>query len=221
MPVQVIHSIEVYWPRISVLVRQVVMFFHAYTQVNLYVSPPALEVATTPHQDAHSVFIIQLHGAKRWCVHPPAATRASPALTLKWQQRGKHGELIDPWDRTLMGPALINATLRPGSVLYVPRAYFHHTSTSAAMLAAPSLAHGEVVSSGEAGGEGEGEGAEPSMALTVSVLSEDVHASWLLLLGEGCAPSPLPPCTASLQGAPPAARHHCGPGAQRRWSQQH
>lgn len=183
----VIHNIEVYWPPVTALARQLVRFFHTYTQVNLYMSPGGISVATAPHQDAHSVFIVQLHGAKRWCVHPPAATRASPALALKWQQRGKQGEVLDPDDRTLMGPPLINTTLRPGSVLYVPRAFYHHTATSAAKLAAPAVVNGAEAPGDEQGGGGEGE--LPSVALTFSVLSEDVHCTWLSLLGEGCATS--------------------------------
>jgi hypothetical protein len=86
----VMHNLEVYWPPVGALIREVVRFFHAYTQVNtstaliltrtpnshphpnpdrffhactqvnLYISPPGLGVATAPHQDAHSVFIVQV-----------------------------------------------------------------------------------------------------------------------------------------------------------------
>eukprot|EP00965_Chrysotila_dentata_P051371 1703592-Pleurochrysis_carterae.AAC.1 len=58
-------------------------------QVNLYLSPAELEVATAPHQDAHSVFIVQLQGAKRWSVHAPRTP-----LTLKAKQRGKQGDVV-------------------------------------------------------------------------------------------------------------------------------
>jgi hypothetical protein len=50
----VMHNLEVYWPPVGELIRQVVRYFHAYTQVNLYVSPAALGVATAPHQE-HSI----------------------------------------------------------------------------------------------------------------------------------------------------------------------
>ncbi|KAL1514547.1 hypothetical protein AB1Y20_003644 [Prymnesium parvum] len=131
----VLHNLEVYWPAVAAFTRDVVRFFHTYTQVNLYFSPAGLRVATSPHQDAHCVFIVQLHGAKRWHVHAPLSTQ----LTLKGLQRGKFGEILSSDDRALMGPALVNATLRPGSVLYVPRGFFHHTSTDPAALAAPGV----------------------------------------------------------------------------------
>ena len=84
-------------------------------------------------------------------------------LTPKGLQRGKQGDVLRAGDAALMGPAVVNATLRRGDALYVPRAFFHHTSTSV----------------GDGGGDG-----EPSAALTFSILSEDVYATWLVLLGE-------------------------------------
>ena len=154
----VVHNLEVYWPPITQFARQLTRFFHSYVQVNLYVSPANLDVATSPHQDSHSVFIVQLSGAKRWMVHAPRTP-----LTPKGLQRGKQGDVLRAGDAALMGPAVVNATLRRGDALYVPRAFFHHTSTSV----------------GDGGGDG-----EPSAALTFSILSEDVYATWLFLLGE-------------------------------------
>ena len=183
----VMHNLELYWPPIGQLIRHVVRFFHAYTQVNLYMSPPHLPIATAPHQDAHSVFIVQTHGRKRWCVHAPKAP-----WTIKALQRGKHGEVISPSDRSLMGPPLLNVTLRPGQVLYIPRAFFHHTSTDAAVLLA------DDVNAGAAGSASDDDDAlldgQPSMALTVSILNEDVFGTWVHLLGE------------AVQGAPALSR---------------
>ena len=56
----VMHNLEVYWPPVGRLIHSIVRYFHAYTQTNLYISPPYLQVATGPHQDAHSVFIVQV-----------------------------------------------------------------------------------------------------------------------------------------------------------------
>jgi hypothetical protein len=79
-------------------------------------------------------------------------------------------------------------------VLYVPRAFYHHTATHEALLDAPDVvgdgvggagrdtpddAYAEVLSSHD-----ELVRDQPSMALTVSVLCEDVFATWLFLLGE-------------------------------------
>ncbi len=185
----VMHNLEVYWPPVGELVRQVVRYFHAYSQVNVYMSPAELSVATTAHQDAHSVFILQLHGAKRWCVHPPP----SP-FTHKSLQRGKRGEIIASDDRAAMGAPLLNVTLTPGRVLYIPRAYFHHTSTDPAQLAAKDELSPAVAAAGDGGdgdgGDGGGWEGQPSMALTFSILSEDVFSTWLHLLGEAAQELP-------------------------------
>ena len=199
----VMHNLEVYWPPIGALVREVVLFFHAYTQVNLYMSPPGLHVATAPHQDAHSVFIVQTHGRKRWAVHAPL----SP-WTLKPQQRGKQGEVLDPSDRRVMGDPILNVTMyeglqprpcihcvcqrpafaslalsrTPGDVLYIPRAFFHHTSTHPALVDAPDEIYDERAAGGqlmrhESGGppmDASLLADQPSMALTISILCEDV-----------------------------------------------
>ena len=185
----VMHNLEVYWAPIGRLTEQLITFFCSYTQVNFYGSPPGLKTATAPHQDAHSVFIVQLHGSKRWAVHRPR-----DELTLKAMQRGKRGELLTPGDARHMGPALVEATLTPGSVLYVPRAHYHWTSTSPEALAAPDAALDEAFGVGEAAAAraAEPDGShpidgEPSLALTLSILNEDVHCSWVMLLGEAAA----------------------------------
>lgn len=134
------HNLEVYWPPVGALIRQVVRFFHTYTQVNLYISPPDLAVATSPHQDAHSVFIVQTHGAKRWTVHAPPSPN-----TLKQAQRGKGGEVLAADDPVAFGPPLVNVTLLPGDVLFIPRAFFHATATDPAVLAAPDESAAGVV----------------------------------------------------------------------------
>ena len=42
----VLHNLEVYWPAITTFARELVRFFHTYTQVNMYLSPAGLDVAT-------------------------------------------------------------------------------------------------------------------------------------------------------------------------------
>ena len=190
----VMHNLEVYWPPIGELIRHVVQYFHAYTQVNLYTSPAGLEVATAPHQDAHSVFIVQVHGRKRWAVHAPL----SP-WTLKGQQRGKQGEVLSHTDRSVMGPPLLNVTLTPGDVLYIPRAFYHHTGTHPTLLDASDVVedgHGTTAKDEEDDTMGFGPGDrdrvgpeligedQPSMALTISILCEDVFSTWMYLIGE-------------------------------------
>ena len=189
----VIHSVDLYWPPVGALARHVCRYFQAYTQVQLYVSWPGQPVATAPHQDAHAVFVVQVHGAKRWCVY-----RSPAPLTLKPLQRGKNGDVVEVADRRTLGELLLNITLRPGQVLYIPRGAFHHTSTEPALLSAADFRGADSGAFGvqASGADGEaaalwasdaaakaGEG-EPSLGLTVAVACDDVFATWLFLLGE-------------------------------------
>ena len=86
-------------------------------------------------------------------------------------------------------------------MLYIPRAFYHWTSTSEEALAAPDTAldpafgvdEAAAAAAAAAGGEGDGgpptEG-EPSLALTLSVLTEDVFCSWALpLVGRAVRPA--------------------------------
>jgi hypothetical protein len=65
----------------------------------------------------HDVFVIQIHGEKRWAVHPPV----HPDLlrTRPWAERA------DAVARRASGPPVIAETLRPGDVLYLPRGWIH------------------------------------------------------------------------------------------------
>ncbi|MFF0739967.1 JmjC domain-containing protein [Streptomyces sp. NPDC004111] len=61
------------------------------------------------HRDDADVFAVQLHGAKRWRVYGGPADG-------NWQPEREDG---DP------GPPLLDAVLREGEVLYVPRGFAH------------------------------------------------------------------------------------------------
>ena len=104
----------------------------------------------------------------------------------------KGGEVLDHADRRVMGPPLLNVTLTPGDVLYIPRAFYHHTATDPAMLDAPDEIHdpavGGMLSAARARPAGDVDTSllvdQPSMALTISILCEDVFSTWMFLLGE-------------------------------------
>lgn len=84
-------------------------------------------------------------------------------------------------------------------VLYIPRAFFHFSSTDRSQKAAADE-RGGVISRApflEAEREEEKRSAaatddEPSMALTVSIVNEDVWAVWLFLVGEALQASRRP-----------------------------
>ena len=94
-------------------------FRHAFA--NLYLTPHRSQTAP-PHSDDRDVFILQLHGAKRWHVWPPAhaGTTWRPFTD---EQAGKDvGKRLDP---ERLGKPLLDCLLEPGAVLYIPRSALH------------------------------------------------------------------------------------------------
>tara|TARA_B110001452_G_C15200355_1_gene416574 strand:- start:51 stop:1235 length:1185 start_codon:yes stop_codon:yes gene_type:complete len=117
----VFHNVELYWRPISLLSLSLTRLFGLYSQANIYYSPPALEAALHPHQDAQSVFVVQCEGRKTWTLlEPPARWK------LRYNQRGKAGDVAPAAD--LKRP-IDEVTLSPGDVLFIPRGVYHHTAT--------------------------------------------------------------------------------------------
>ena len=85
-------------------------------QVNAYVTP-AQSTGFSSHYDVHDVFVIQIAGQKQWQIREPVLT-----LPLRTQ----------PWEhyraavaRAAQEQPLLDVTLSPGDVLYLPRGYLH------------------------------------------------------------------------------------------------
>lgn len=79
--------------------------------VNLYFTPSGSQ-GFHAHVDGHDVFILQLEGRKAWRVFPP-----DYLLPLEEQRVPVH--------RDRLGPPLLEVTLEPGHVLYIPRGFIH------------------------------------------------------------------------------------------------
>ena len=89
---------------------------------NAYASAPGLVTSVPPHTDRQDVLILQSAGRKHWKVFaPPAVEEVDPL------RRGKDGDVLDA---AMLGEPLLEATLEPGDVLYVPLGFPHATSTS-------------------------------------------------------------------------------------------
>lgn len=84
---------------------------------------PAGHPGLDPHFDTQEVFVLQIGGAKAWEVYP--APVALPRV-------GGHGRTADVSDQ----PVLVEAVLRPGDLLHVPRGFAHRAR---ALPDAPSL----------------------------------------------------------------------------------
>jgi len=95
-------------------------------QVNAYVTPPQNQ-GFADHYDVHDVFVLQVHGQKRWSIREPVLP--APLRDQPWAERRREVE------EAAAGPAAIEATLEPGDCLYLPRGYIH----SAAALGGVSI----------------------------------------------------------------------------------
>ncbi|HYZ11904.1 MAG TPA: cupin domain-containing protein [Actinomycetota bacterium] len=80
-------------------------------QANAYVTPPTSR-GFDVHHDTHDVFVVQTHGRKSWRVYRPLVELAGPE---------------QPWSESLGEPGspVLEAELRPGDVLYIPRGFPH------------------------------------------------------------------------------------------------
>lgn len=85
-------------------------------QANAYVTP-AQNQGFSAHYDVHDVLVLQVHGEKRWTVHEPV--HLHPLRDQPWT-----GHRARVADRAQDEPVL-EATLRPGDVLYLPRGWIH------------------------------------------------------------------------------------------------
>jgi bifunctional lysine-specific demethylase and histidyl-hydroxylase NO66 len=85
-------------------------------QINAYVTPSSAR-GFSAHYDVHDVFVLQVAGEKRWRIHEPVLT--DPLRDEPWTDRRAAVE-----QRAAEAP-LIDAVLRPGDALYLPRGYLH------------------------------------------------------------------------------------------------
>ena len=100
----VVHNAEIYWKTVGLFcealsvrlisVHPVVACCHVsldpwgcrqeytnlYAQANVYYSPPGQAATVSAHQDAQSVFIVQIEGRKTWCgpLHRPRVRCTAP-----------------------------------------------------------------------------------------------------------------------------------------------
>jgi len=88
-------------------------FAHRF-QTNVYLTPPG-ERGLGVHFDRHDVFVLQVHGTKRWTVYPAAAERPS--------RGGSYG--FDPADP---GEPRFEVALAAGDLLYLPRGVPHRAA---------------------------------------------------------------------------------------------
>lgn len=87
----------------------------AGVNANAYLTPPHAQ-AFAPHYDDHDAFVLQAEGTKRWTVY--GALEAFPLA--------RQSAAID---RERLPAMRLQATLRAGDALYVPRGFYHEAET--------------------------------------------------------------------------------------------
>lgn len=89
--------------------------FSARVQVNAYLSPPN-EQGLSTHYDSHDVFVLQIWGAKHWCLHEGGFNL--PLLQHSYRRTDDPGTVIEEFN------------LEQGDLLYVPRGRVYTVSSS-------------------------------------------------------------------------------------------
>jgi lysine-specific demethylase/histidyl-hydroxylase NO66 len=98
----VLQSLHRYWLPLTRFCRDLELSLTHPVQVNAYVTPPSSR-GLGLHADGHDVFVLQVHGRKRWEVYRP----------------GPGGDPKAPGER------LLDIVLEPGDCLYVPFGFPH------------------------------------------------------------------------------------------------
>jgi ribosomal protein L16 Arg81 hydroxylase len=122
----VLQGLHRLWPPLIEFADQLAADLGHPTQVNAYVTPPTSR-GFSPHYDVHDVFVLQIAGEKHWRIHEPVLP--DPLRTQPWNDRA--ADVAAAAERE----PVIDAVLRPGDALYLPRGYLHSATALGAISA--------------------------------------------------------------------------------------
>src|SRR6516162_11266638 len=105
------------WPPLKLLCQSLSSELSSRIQANMYLTPPQAQALKT-HYDTHDVLVLQIHGKKRWRLFDRAVQ-----LPLS------HQRYTDDEDMSLGSP-MIEVTLSPGDLMYLPRGYPHDAASA-------------------------------------------------------------------------------------------
>lgn len=107
----VLQGVHRWWPPTARFCRDLELALGHAVQANAYLTPPGA-AGLAAHHDTHDVFVLQVAGTKHWVVREPVLADPLPR---------QHS------DRAVADaqPALFEAGMAPGDVLYLPRGFVH------------------------------------------------------------------------------------------------
>jgi len=123
----VLNKIDVRWPSVRHAAQSLTSVTGLRTSTNLYLSPPASQ-GFEAHFDAMDVYVVQLHGTKRWTLY------MEPFLRCPRQD-----QTFKPTSSQLVGKRRVEVDLHPGDVLYLPAGFVHEARVVASASMLPSL----------------------------------------------------------------------------------
>ena len=112
----VLQALHRVWPPVLEFCQKLGAELGHPVQANAYVTPPQNQ-GFSAHYDVHDVFVLQIAGEKQWRIHPPVLV--SPLRDQPWNDRKADVE------KRADKPPLMEAVLKPGDCLYLPRGYLH------------------------------------------------------------------------------------------------
>ncbi|GAA3171118.1 hypothetical protein GCM10010531_25540 [Blastococcus jejuensis] len=112
----VLQGLHRLWPPLIEFADQLAADLGHPTQVNAYITPPSSR-GFSPHYDVHDVFVLQVAGEKHWRIHEPVLR--DPLRTQPWNDRAAAVAAAAE------GEPVVDAVLRPGDALYLPRGFLH------------------------------------------------------------------------------------------------
>jgi ribosomal protein L16 Arg81 hydroxylase len=112
----VLQALHRTWPPVLEFCQKLAAELSHPVQANAYVTPPQNQ-GFSAHYDVHDVFVLQIDGEKQWRIHSPVLM--SPLRDQPWNDRRSDIE------KRAEEQPLMEAVLRPGDCLYLPRGYLH------------------------------------------------------------------------------------------------
>jgi len=107
----VLQSLQRWWPPITEFCRELEVALEQPVQANAYLTPPGAS-GLAPHHDTHDVFVLQLHGSKRWSIRSPLVPSPLARHHSSPEAAGHQ-------------PMLFEVDLQEGDCLYLPRGFVH------------------------------------------------------------------------------------------------